>query len=742
MAAVLDTGQHSDGGHTDDTAVRHAPSRYRERALRFANVSIPYAASAAVTFLAALWTYRPWKFHGAIASLWGDPLAFHSWIQAIMEDGWYENASRLAAPYGQNSHTYTVTDEFLFAVIGKVLAPLTGGAGAAVTWWVVLCFPIAAVFAVGAARYLGVGRVAALVPGIAFPLIPDHFLRGSGHFSLSSIWAVSLGMIVILSLARQPRLTGRRRVWFEVSMLTACAIISLTNAYYAIFIVILVAVAGVGGAVAHRSWRVLASGVARGMALIVPILMAMLIDRVDSPNPLGYASVDVTRSPADAEMYAGKIFAMLLPSPSHRFPIMRAIRNHYDTTFPNPAETPALGLVAAVGFLGLGTWAILAYFRRRPELADTRLRTLSGLLWVAVLAYVVGGLGSAWSFLLDGGGIRVWSRMHVVIALIALLAVAVALDRLRGRYLRVGIVAVVLGVVLVDQTTPFAQIDPVAPLAMRTEVTAFTGAVAADAGHQAMVFQLPEVNFPAPQRLVDPASIYDGFLPYLYSTGLRWSYGGLEGDPRADWQLGLTARPFAQQAPLLAAAGFSGVVVDTRALMSVPDLEAQVRSTLGLPGIVSGSGRWEYFELRPALLNGCSAAAVSELSDLAVAPAILYPGQGITVQPGVMTEHKGVGQLRVITVRSTGWDRVRVDFTVDSPASSLVATFPDGSTQAIPGGHTAVTWSGSTTAPESFITLTRDNEGGPYRVGGLTATAIPSSAAAACLPQPAATPAG
>ncbi|MGV8978021.1 MAG: hypothetical protein ACOH17_08245 [Cellulomonas sp.] len=741
---MLDTDQHRDGepDHTDDTAVRRAPSRIRERVLRFTNVSIPYAVSAAVTLLVALWTYRPWKFKGAIASLWGDPLAFHSWVQAIIENGWYENASRLAAPYGQNSHTYTVTDEFLFAVIGKVLAPLTGSAGAAVTWWVVLCFPLAAIFAVGAARYLGVGRATALIPGIAFPLIPDHFLRAGGHFSLSSIWAISLGMIVILSLARQPRLTGRRRVWFEVWMLTACAIISLTNAYYAIFIVILVAVAGVGGAVAHRSWRVLASGVARGLALVVPIFVAMLIDRADSPHPLGYASVDVTRSPSDAELYGGKIFAMLLPSPSHRFPIMRAIRNHYDTTFPNPAETPALGLVAAVGFLGLGTWAILAYFRRRPELADPRLRTLAGLLWVAVLAYAVGGLGSAWSFLLDGGGIRVWSRMHVVIALIALLAVAVALDRLRGRYLRVGIVVVVLGVVLVDQTTPYARIDPVAPLAMRTEVTTFTAAVAADAPPQAMVFQLPEVNFPAPQRLVDPASIYDGFLPYLYSTGLRWSYGGLEGDPHADWQLGLTARPFTEQAPLLAAAGFSGVVVDTRALVSLPDLETQVRSTLGLPEVVSSSGRWEYFELPPALLEGCSASAVSELHDLAVAPPILYPGQGITVQPGVMTEHKGVGQLRVLTVRSTGWGRVRVDFTVDSPTTGLVAMFPDGSTRAIPAGQSAVTWSGGTTAPESFITLTRDNEGGPYQVGSLTATAIPSSAAAACLPEPAATPAG
>ena len=34
-------------------------------------------------------------------------------MQATIEDGWYENATRLSAPYEMNSHSYTVTDELL-----------------------------------------------------------------------------------------------------------------------------------------------------------------------------------------------------------------------------------------------------------------------------------------------------------------------------------------------------------------------------------------------------------------------------------------------------------------------------------------------------------------------------------------------------------------------------------------------------------------------------------------------------
>jgi hypothetical protein len=696
--------------------------------------SVPYVISAVVTFAVALWTYRPWKFDGAIANLWGDPLAFHAWVQATMEDGWYENATRLAAPYGMNSHTYTVTDEFLFVLIGKVLGPITGSAGAAVTWWVVLCFPLAAVFAVGAARYLGVGRAAALLPGIAFPLVPDHFLRAGGHFSLSSVWAISLGMLAVLSLVRSPRLTGGRRVAFEVSILVACVAISLTNAYYATFIGLLVAAAAVGGAVAARSWRIVALGVARGVALIGPIVVAMLMDAFFAPKPFGYSSFEVTRSEADAEVYGGKIFAMLLPSTLHRFGLFRDIRTSYDATFPNPAETPALGLVAAIGFVALLVWSLLLHFRRHPELADSRLKALSALVWVSLIAFVVGGLGSAWSFLLGGGGIRVWSRMHVVIALLVLLAAAVALDRLRPRLLRLGVVAVVLGVVLVDQTFPMARPDPAYPLAVRAEVTGFTDAVADEAGRTAMIFQAPQVTFPVAQKDVAPASVYDGFLPYLYSTGLHWSYGGLSGDPRADWQNELTKRPFAEQAAMLDAAGFAGVSLDRSALVSDPGLEEQIHATLGEPTVVSSSGRWQYFPFGDDLLTGCDPSTVTELGDLAVAPALLYPGTGAPVAPGPVANNRiGPAELRIVTLREGGWSDVTVHFDVNTPAA-LRLTFPDGSTRDLAGGSsTTVTWSGPAEASEVVVRIDRTGGAGTYTVSGMSSSVTPSASAQACL---------
>lgn len=724
----------------DPDAADHPPhTSRRRRVLALAGRLLPYLVAAAVTLGVALWTYQPWKFDGAMASTWGDPLAFHTWVQATIEDGWYEEATRLSAPYTMVSHTYTVTDELLFLLIGKVLAPLVGGAGPAVTAWVVLCFPLGAVFAVACARYLGVGRLAALVPGIAFPLLPDHWVRAAGHFSLSSTWAVSLGMLVAITLLRAPRLGRRGRVAFELLMIAAAVAISLTNAYYATFAALLVAVTGVGGAIARRSWAVLATGVVRGLALIVPVVVALTVDRARTPQPAGYSSFEITRTIADAEVYGGKIVAMLLPSFQHRLPQFRAIRNHYDATFPNPAENPALGIVASVGFVGLVVWALVAYFRRRPETVDPRLRPLAAMMWVSLVAYVVGGLGSVWALLLDGGGIRVWSRVHIVIGLIALLAVAVAADRLRGRALRAGAVALVLAVVLVDQTTPFARPHPVSAVAERDEVTAFTDDIAALAGDDAMVFQAPVVTFPIPQIDVAPASIYDGFLPYLYSTGTRlhWSYGGLEGDPRADWQLGISARPFQEAAPMLAAAGFAGVVLDRDATGSLPDLEGQVHAALGEPVLRSTSDRWHYFPLDAAAVAApaCSTAeAQEELAALAVRPPLLYPGVGLETRPGHFGNEDGPAELRVVTLRDGGWPRTAVSFDLDSPTAGVRITFPDGTTRDTPPGVGTISWTGEVTRTETPILIERTSGSGGYAIVDLTASATPSSEVAACLP--------
>lgn len=706
--------------------------------------SWPYVTAALVTLGIALWFYRPWRLTpGTLAFPWGDSLSFHAWIQATIDSGWYESSDRLAFPSVQNGHTYVVTDEYLFAVIGKLLAPVAGSAAGGVLLWLVLGFPVAALLCVGLARYLGLSRVAALVPGIVLPLLPDHFLRGTAHYSLSSIWAVPLGLWLAVSLLRRPTWTGRRRVLLEVGALTAGVVIALTNAYYATFSLLLVAAAGAGAALVARSWRVLLVGIGRGLSLLVPIVVAIGLDTLYSPKVLGYTSFAITRNPVDAELYGGKIIAMLLPQSTHRSTYLRNVRHHYDSVFPNPAEHPSLGIVAALGFIGLVVWSIVAYWRRDRPTPESAPNILAGLNWVALLAFTVGGLGSIWAFVLDGGGVRVWSRMHVYIALIALLAVGYAIDRLRQHLLRVAAICVIVPFAIWDQSTPWQQPVWDSAQSRADELRAFTDEIADRDGQDAALFQLPQISFPVANRDHGPASPYDNFLPYLYSDDLRWSFGGFQGDPTADWQEMLVERDAAEQVTMLAAAGFSGIVVDTAAMQTAqPDLAVELADLLGDPDVTSTSGRWVYHDLGAAL-EACTPATTEALTALAVDGPVLYPQDDMTLQPGwTWQSTDGDTAVQVLT-RGSSWSQVDVRFRVQSP-SALSLTFPDGTQRNVAAGEgTDVTWSGAVPAEGAEVAIrTRDGAAAPVAVASLFAGAVPTSAQAACIDEAAAALAG
>ncbi|WP_159081289.1 hypothetical protein [Nocardioides sediminis] len=691
-----------------------------------------YYLATLVALAVGVWTLVPQRLGGAMMHPDGDSLSFVALVQNIVETGWYESGERLNAPFGQNVHGYALTDELLMGVVGKVFVPLFGSASAATNWWVTLTFPMAAVTAVYLARYLGLSRASSAVSGLAFAILPDHLLRTTGHYSLATTWVIPVVVLAALSLLHPRPMSGRSRVAWHGALLAGLVCVTLTNAYYAVFGGFLIMVAGVAAAVSTRTVRVLGHAVLRCTALGVPLVLTVWLDKRGLPSPLGYEAFAVTRSPGDADIYGGRITAMLLPAQSHRFEVFRDLRSAYETSFAAHAETPALGLVAALGFCGLVIWSLLAYWRPRWLEAHRRLSSLAGLTWVSVLVFATGGVGNAWAFVLDGGGIRVWSRMHVFIALLALLAVGLCIDALRRPLARALAVGGVLVVVLVDQTTPLYRPDTAATTAMKTEVEALTAAIAEDAGSGAAVYQYPEISYLVPQRETAPASLSDGFLPYVYSSeesGLRWSYGGLQGDPRADWQLALGQRPLVEQAALLSNAGFAGILVDRAPLTSTPDELAEI-AQLGTPEVRSSSGRWEYHSLRSP---GCEDDQREVAADMTVRPPLLYPGVGIDVSSAGMVNTEGDARLRILTLREGGWRRVSIGFQLSTGSASVTVRFPDGSTQDVGPGTTSVEWTGAARRTSTPVVLDRTAGDDRVVVQGLTATVVPPAGVARCL---------
>lgn len=719
-------------GGTDAPAPAASAEGIRSRRLRNAAIAAAgwwhYATAATIALLAALWTYRPWALGTAMPFPNGDALQVVAWAKNVGESGWYESGERLAAPFTSNVHPFTVTDELYFGLV-KLLLPVLGDAAATVTWLLVLSFPAAALTAVLLARHLGLSKTVSVLVGTAFAVHIDHFLRGFGHFQLAATWVIPIGVLAAVSLVHPTTRSGRRRVAWEVALVVGLLATGFTSAYYAVFAGVLVATAGIAAAWTRRSWWTLGLTGLRGAALALPVVVGVVLDKLYLPAGIGYEAVEITRGMADSEIYGGKITAMLLPSSAHRLGALRELRHSYDSVFPNNAEGPALGLVASLGFVCLVVWAVGRYWRPEGISRIPVLGTLAGLMWVSLFVYVVGGLGTVWALVLDGGGLRVWSRMHIVIMLLSVLAVAVVVDRLRPPW-RVVVAGLVTLVALADGTSPMFRPDVDAARAVATEVRALTSQIAEVSGPDASVFQYPAITFPIPNRATAPASIYDGYLPYVYSDSVHWSYGGLQGDPANDWQQELDEYALDEQLVLLGAAGFDGVLVDTAPLTSTPEQASTALDLLGRPDVTSASGRWQYFRLdAPA---GCAADVLETAGDLAVRPVLVYPGDGLEMRgTDGGANDEGAGEIHLSTLREAGWDDVTVTFQLLAETSMRVE-FPDGSTAEYAAGPHAVRWTGQV-QPEDVVRLTRTGQPGAYAVAELDAHIETPAAVGTCL---------
>ena len=209
------------------------------------------------------------------------------------------------------------------------------------------------------------------------------------------------------------------------------------------------------------------------------------------------------------------------------------------------------------------------------------------------------------------------------VAFLVLTWLALAVGPLARRFVRdrrpapaviaVAVVAVMIFAV-VDQMP-----DPILPHADATTAASFASdrsyfaAVEESLPPGAMVYELPYRRFPETVPTYQSAD-YDLSRPYLNTSTLRWSYGGMKGR-EAEWQRNLAGKPVPQLLDDLVATGFAGVLVDR---FGYPDaaaaLEQAAAAATGAAPLVDASGRWAFFDLA-----GYTAASRTRLGDDALA---------------------------------------------------------------------------------------------------------------------------
>ncbi|HWK20783.1 MAG TPA: hypothetical protein VNR37_08460 [Microbacteriaceae bacterium] len=546
----------------------------------------------------------------------GDGLSVAAHVKTVMETGWYEWQSALGAPSGQNYHDYATGDDLNYVVI-LLLGLVLPTWGAVMNAFFLIGFPLAAATMTWFGRRVGLGAWLAGGLGVVYAIAPYHFQRAEGHMFLGWYWVVPLGLVVVWRILRGEPLwgarAGMRRGFGHLLGRTggtaaSLALLASISAYYALFIAILGVCAAVGALIVRRRWRAFWGAVAAGGVIVVVIVVNMLPDWIHSilagPNPGA-----LVRTPVESEIYALKLVQLLLPAPHHRFGLFQELRGLYDAHYPLPSESPALGVIGAIGLVALIVAIAIALVRvvagsdRAPS---RRWQALIGLAFIAFIALLfswVGGVETLVGFVTQV--VRGWNRMSIVIAAVALAAVGLLLGAVIERVARsarrpgafTGISAVVAA--LLVGFAYWDQVPAADPAARAATIVSFDSDARFAAGlqselpHGATVFQLPFIPFPESPP-VGTALDQDQLRLYLHSDSLRWSGGGIRGREEIDRLGDIAALPPAEFQREAEALGFSGVVVD-RAGDPAGEIEAALESRLGGPGLESTDGRFAFY---------------------------------------------------------------------------------------------------------------------------------------------------
>lgn len=660
-----------------------------------------YLVTAILAYLPVTWMMQLWRADWTAPFYYQvDAVGSMAHFKTTIETGWYESAPRLGVPYGQHYHDYPFSDD-LHPLMAKVFGWLTGGNWiAAFNGYYLATFGLCAVAAVWFFRQVGLSGPLSVALSVLFAVTPYHFYRNETHLFLSGYYIIPLSMVIVLRLARGERIwdirTGVPRFWGVLTGRGAATVVIIglqvyDGIYYTLFVGLLAAAAALLAWARDHNHRRMFGAVILGGVLLAWCYLAMLPDNLYAQEH-GEDTGSVVRQVADVEWYGLKFMQLILPANQHPLPIFAELRNWYNSNFPVPNEYPALGLIAALGFLGLLGYGLRSMVGRRRNATDADHRNAAGadldsvgeadrdgagsvdreetdprgggvgrrgadgvrgaegieqsnagalsmLVWVAFLLSTVGGAGVALSMKLQE--IRGWNRMSIVIALISLAGFGLGIQALvrwvlrkttarlpeRRRAARAALVrrwvpgtllTLLLVIGLADQSIGLATPAYAQTSASFHSDQRFFGALQAKLPAGAMVFQLPYMAYPESLPKAG-ASESDQLKPYLQTTTLRWSGGGIKGRPQTDWPAEMERRLPEDMTKDLAIIGFSGILIDRVATDDHGySLEQGLEPYTGEPEMVSDDGRWAYLSLATQLVQvGATMSPAERASEVA-----------------------------------------------------------------------------------------------------------------------------
>jgi phosphoglycerol transferase len=716
---------------------------------------LPYAWALLLSSLATVLGLRLWHASLHAPFLYqGDALPTAAHFSTVLSQGWFEYEPRLGAPKGELYFDFPQADN-LHLIVAKFIALFTDQWTVALNVYFLIGFPLAALAAVWFFRVVGVSKWLSVALAVAYAIAPYHFMRSEAHLYLGSYYPIPLALVLLVWVMRGEPLFTRRKTRNPIlavltgrgaAVVLIGVILGTASQYYSVFFLILLFFAGIATLIRRRSWKRFWGAVVVGGVVAATLLVNVLPNAVYSALH-GDAIGSLQRSAPEAEIYGFKLSQLLLPWSSSIIPVFRELRQYYDSNYPLVSEDPALGALAAAGlvaaFLVLGYVAIGWKRIAATGLGEQRwfqtVTELASLLFVAYLFGSIGGLSTLISFVTPA--IRGWNRISIMMAAMALAVLGLLLDRFLGVLVRrargpLGVLgrgapaacAVLLVLIaLVDQT----------PFDAANQLEANKGAYLADRGYftklekrfptNATMLQLPYIRFPEEQS-ANGVLASDELIPFLQTTGMKWTAGGIKGRPYADWPQLVEQYPADQLISLAAASGMNGILIDRNAYADHAEkLVAQLQSDLGQRPYSSPDGHWAAFDLaseRSSLSTEFSTRQLKSVSGDITDPVMPYLAPDYSQ---VVTTAGTIGGTSgkpspAFTLENperksvTGTLRLRVGNGAQTGAVTVTA--PDGSRRSFPvtDGAAEVSMTMTVPAGESQVHVEADGVTSPVNI--------------------------
>lgn len=682
---------------------------------------------ALTALVAAAWALKLWQadltvpFRYAVTD---DTKFYLMLIKRIIDHGWVFTNHDLGAPFGQQLFDYPQGADNLNLFLIWLIADISPHPGVVINAFFLLTFPLDAAAAYLVMRQVGISAMPSAVCAVLFALLPYHFFRSDSHLFLSAYYSLPLTALLFLRVLGAAPLFARRESprrrplsWVTgrtTATVLICGVIASTGLYYAVFALVLLAVATLGALFAGRGRRgVISGGIT--CALVLVVLSVNLGPTAVYELSHG-ANTRLQHRATEGDDLSLSPSYLLLPPIRDRIGPLRSVTTRYAAVTPPHGYCEqcfeSIGSVGDVGFLWLAVVAVATLLGAPFALRRSGLQRDIAIGVVACLVIGVNGGVSSLTRVFVTSDIRAWNRLSVVIAFFSLLAVGLLLDALRSRLSghatrRFAVLAAaVLLFGIVDQTAAYFVPNYAKDKTQYRSDARFVSEIERRLPSGAEVLELPYVPFPegyqpfqAPDQTVPfSASVnfeYELARPYIQSRSLRWSYGAMKGRA-ADWQAQLAAKPVDLSVAGAAAAGFEGLVVDPRGYPGAlsAELARDLQRQLAVSPLFSPSRDLLFYDLRPYASRLRASQPAEALQSLRT--AVLEPLR-LTCKPGQLTIFNPAGstQTATLSAQMTAASPTRVRFRSASRFTQTIqATIQPAGLQAtihLPPGPTNVT---------------------------------------------------